>query len=147
MSEGQRRNLYQEQGRQGRRRVPGGTPLVKGKRKRKGRQKRPRLDAADYRMAEALCRRAGGNNEVACTRALAERDDHLYRACTEAARRNRAAADDHRRTAERLDRVSELLVEWGGMERPRRGGGRDSGDLLPRREGARLRTGRPRQRH
>ena len=113
---------------------------------RKGKQNRPRFNAADYRMAESLCRRSGSDNEVASKRALTERDSHLYRARVEAARRNHAAASDHRRAAERLNRVSELLVEWSGMER-RRGGHRDSGDLLPRRKGARLRTGRPRQGH
>ena len=84
-----------------------------------GRQPRPRFNAEDYRRAEAWSRHFG-NDEVARRRALTERDSRLDRARIEAARRNRAAAEDHRRVAERLNRASELLERRRG--RPDDGG-------------------------
>ena len=55
-----------------------------GKRKRKG--KRPRFEAADYRLAEAMTRAAGGDVDAACVRAIEQRDGHLYRARGESIR-------------------------------------------------------------
>ena len=119
---------------------------MRGQRKRNGTGKRSaRFTSEDWRVAISLSHRAGGDNAVACARAIGQPDHHLYRARVEAARRNFRLAKDHRHTAERLDRVLELLIDWGGMKRRR--GGRDPGDLLPSLKGARLRTGRPLQGH
>ena len=118
-------------------------PGMSGKRKRK---RRWRL-AAD-RLAGALLGSANGNAEVALRRAEAQRDRHRLRARVEEGRRNYGAAARHRHIARRLDRAIMLLNGAGGWLHPAdRHRRRDADDLLPRRKGARLRTGRPRSGH
>ena len=108
---------------------------------------RRRRFAAD-RLAAARLGSADGNAEVALRRAEAQRDRHRFRAHLEARRHNYGAAERHRHIAARLDRAIELLIEAGGwLHRADRHRRRDAGDLLPRRKGARLRTGRPRSGH
>ena len=118
-------------------------------------RKRRRRLIAD-RLAAALLGSADGNVEVALCRAEEQRYRHKIRAHFEARRRNYGAAARHRHIAGRLDRairllraarhgiaLSDLLLQEANLFTRRR----DAGDLLSRRKGARLRTGRPRSGH
>ena len=106
-----------------------------------GKRKRRWRSAAD-RLTAALLKSADGNAEVALRRAEAQRDRHRLRAHFEDRRRNYGAAARHQLIASRLNRTIRLLNGLAGGQRRR-----DADDLLPRRKGARLRTGRPRSGH
>lgn len=64
----------------------------------------------DRRLAGVLLHQHGETYAVG--RASAQREHHLERAMVEARNGNYIAAGDHRRTAARLERVIELLVQW-----------------------------------
>ena len=64
----------------------------------------------DRRLAGVLRFQHG---RYAVARARVQRQHHLERAQVEARKHNFRAAGDHRRTADRLERVIALLREWG----------------------------------